>query len=375
MLNSNLKFLLLVMICLASACSRAGKSSPNDAVPVDIRHAKGLCVSRSDDYVTVEITDPWNADKLLQRYILIERSKSIPEKLPQGTVIRTPIRRLAVYTAVHAAMIEELDETQSIIGVCEPDYITLPSIKRGIADGTMADLGMSSSPNIEKMLDTGVEYIIATPFQNADYGAAGKTGIPIIEGADYMEITPLGRAEWIRFFGLLFCKEAKADSIFSTTESQYTELKALVSQSTSNPTVLSEQKYGSSWYVPGHDSYIANFFRDAGATYLFDDVAGTGSVPLSFETVLDRAIHADIWLIKYNSLQNKTYRELRGEYSLYEKFDAFKNRNIFTCNTGSKPYYEESPVHPDYLLRDYIHIFHPDILPDYILKYYERMQE
>jgi iron complex transport system substrate-binding protein len=220
------------------------------------------------------------------------------------------------------------------------------------------------------MIEAGTEYVIASPFQNSSYGPVEKMGIPIIEGADYMEAHPLGRTEWIRFYGLLFDREELADSLFRATERRYLELKELAARVTDRPTVVSEKRFGSTWYVPAGESYIAHFFADAGADYLFSDLPGSGSTPMAFETVFDHAIHADLWLIKYNQTEDMTYNELRREYTPYENFDAFKNRNIFGCNTGRVPYYEESPIHPDYLLEDLIFIFHPELLPGYTPRYY-----
>ncbi|MDR2968610.1 MAG: ABC transporter substrate-binding protein, partial [Tannerellaceae bacterium] len=225
-------------------------------------------------------------------------------------------------------------------------------------------------PNVEKMIEAGTEYVIASPFQNSSYGPVEKMGIPIIEGADYMEAHPLGRTEWIRFYGLLFDKEEVADSLFRATERRYLELKELAARVTDRPTVVSEKRFGSTWYVPAGESYIAHFFADAGADYQFSDLPGSGSTPMTFETVLDRAIHADLWLIKYNQTEDMTYNELRREYTPYENFDAFKKQSIFGCNTGRVPYYEEFPIHPDYLLKDLIFIFHPELLPGYTPRYY-----
>jgi iron complex transport system substrate-binding protein len=369
--------LFICLIFLAAACSQPGKQvsavKTNDG-PDSIRYAKGFTVERFDDYIAVEVIDPWDTTRLLQRYLLTDRDRPTPAGLPKGTVVQTPLRNIAVYTSVHASIIEQLGEADQIAGVCEPQYMDSPVIREGLRTGRIADLGMATAPNVEKMIDMGVAYIIASPFQNSNYGQAEKIGIPIIEAADYMESLPLGRAEWGRFYGLLFRKEAMADSIFRDTEERYLALKALAQTAVNRPTVLSEKRYGSFWYVPGNDSYVAHFFEDAGADYLFKDVPGSGSAPLAFETVLDQASHAGVWLIKYNQADEMTYNSLRTEYTPYENFDAWKNRHIYTCNTGKTPYYEEFPIHPDYLLKDLIWVFHPELLPGYAPRYYRKME-
>ena len=365
----------LFLLCFTLSCSVKQSSSEDQSFSSDtILYARGFTIQHFTDYTSVEVRDPWDSTRILQRYLLVDRGALMPGDLPKGTVVRTPVKNIVVYTSVHAAIIDQLGEADKVIGVCEPRYMDTPSIQEGLRVGKIADLGEATAPNIEKIIDIGAEIIIASPFQNAGYGPAEKLGIPIIEAADYMESLPLGRTEWIRFYGLLFGKEVMADSIFRETEDRYLELKELAKTDTNRPTVISEKKFGSSWYMPAGDSYVAHLYNDAGADYIFKDLPGAGSTPLAFETVLDKAIHADMWLIKYNQTNDMTYKDLRTEYTPYENFDAFKNRRIYTCNTGIVPYYEEFPIHPDYLLKDLVWVFHPELLPGYTPRYYRKME-
>lgn len=370
-------YYLVVSLFAYVSCTQFGvkKSFEGESLSSDtIRYAQGFTIQHFDNHTSVEVRDPWDSTRILQRYLLIDREQAVPQGLPKGTVIRTPVRKVVVYTSVHTAIVDQLGEVDKIIGVCEPRYMDTPGIQEGLRDGRIADLGEATAPNIEKMIDIGAEIIIASPFQNAGYGPAEKLGIPIIEAADYMESLPLGRTEWIRFYGLLFEKSAQADSIFRETEEQYLALKELAASVTDRPTVISEKKFGSSWYMPAGDSYIAHLYKDAGADYVFKDLPGAGSTPLAFETVLDKAIHADMWLVKYNQATEMTYKDLRTEYTPYENFDAFKNRRIYTCNTGVVPYYEEFPIHPEMLLKDLVWVFHPELLPGYVPRYYRKME-
>lgn len=357
------------------ACSPSGKqaSSP-DAISSDrIQYAQGFTIRHFEDYTMVEVRDPWDSTRLLQRYLLVDRDKPAPRDLMKGTIVKVPVKNIVVYTSVHAAIIDQLQEADKIIGVCEPRYMDTPSIQEGLKAGKIADLGEATAPNVEKMIEIGAELVVASPFQNSSYGPVEKIGIPIIEGADYMEFLPLGRTEWIRFYGLLFGKSRMADSLFKETERAYLSLKELTAHVDKRPSVLSEKKYGSSWYVPAGDSYMAHLFADAGADYIFKDLPGAGSTPLAFETVLDKAIHADLWILKYNQATEMTYNDLRSEYAPYGNFDAFRNRRIYACNTGVIPYYEEFPLHPDYLLKDLIWVFHPELLPEYSPRYFHKM--
>lgn len=368
-------FVILVLWAVSCIQPKVQNSAGNNLLTSDtIRYAQGFIVHHFDGYTAVEVRDPWDSTRLLQRYLLVDRDRPVPENLPKGTVVQVPAQNVVVYTSVHAAIIDQLGETGRIIGVCEPRYMD-PAIREGLKAGRIADMGEATAPNVEMMIDKGAELVIVSPFQNSGYGPVEKLGIPIIEGADYMESLPLGRTEWIRFYGMLFGKEALADSIFRQTEKSYLDLKQLVTADMPHPTVISEKKFGASWFMPAGDSYIANMYADAGADYVFKELPGAGSTPLAFETVLDRAIHADMWLIKYNQSEDMTYGDLRAEYAPYENFDAFKNRRIYSCNTGLVPYYEEFPLHPDYLLKDLIWVFHPELLPGYSPRYYRKMQD
>lgn len=368
---------ILLTGLLFTACGNSKKENTqelnNKLLPVS--YAQGFTVSRTDTHTEIEVRDPWDSTRILQRYLLVGQGKDIPSGLPPGTLVRTPIKQIVAYSSVTCGALEELNALENVVGVCEAKYIDIPLIKEKIISGKVADLGEATAPNTEKMIDINAEVIIATPFENMNYGAAEKIGIPIIESADYMEPTPLGRAEWIRFYGFFCGKEQQADSIFHETEQRYLKLKELAATAPNRPTVLTEKKFGSVWYVPGGSSYMGQFFKDAGASYIFSGLDKTGSVPYPFETVFDKGAHADFWLIKYNGQYEMSYNDLKQEYTPYANFDAFTKRNIYTCNTAEKTYYEELPTHPDRLLKELVWLFHPELIPDYSPRYYQKMKE
>jgi len=365
---------ILALLCMTCSCDfrqRASSENKSEIRGEAMRYAKGFEVWNGDGYVKVDIIDPWKKGKLLQRYLLVPRDHPIPQGLPPGTIIRTPLRKMIVYTAVHIAMLDELGVTDEITGVCETRYIKDTTINACIEKGLIQDLGKATSPNIEKMLTLRAEAIIASPFENASYGAVEKTGIPIIEYADYMEANPLGRAEWIKMLGLLTGKDKRADSLFCATEANYLRLKTLAANVDYRPKLMTEMRYGNTWYVSGGDSYMAHMYKDAGIDYLFAYLQGTGGIPLSFETVLNKAIHADLWLILYNRNEDMTYQALQSDYQSYNRFDPFRNRRIYGCNVNFSPYYEEVPIHPDYLLEELIALCHPTLRPNHSFRYFK----
>ncbi len=341
---------------------------------VENLYAKGFEITEYKDYTVVQISNPWDTSKVLQRYILAEKGNPLPDNLPPGTIIKTPVDNAIMYTTIHTAIWEQLGALDAIAGICETEYLTSAKAKALVERGTIADCGKAASPNVEKIIDIDGHIIIATPFEHGGYGQAEKLGIPIFESADYMENHPLGRVEWIKVFGLLLGKGEVADSLFRVTESNYNRLKELARNETSRPKLLSERKYGSTWFTAGGASYMAVMYKDAGADYMLSDNKDTGSVPLSFEAVYEKGYDSDIWIFLHDNPNLQSYEDLKNEYAPYENFAPFKNRNVFTCNTVQAPYYEYIAIHPDYILADFVKMFHPHLLPEYRLQCFKPMQ-
>lgn len=370
---------IVTWVLLLSACGGGSKTSSLQAEGDTIRmkYSSLLQIVKHADYTVVTIRNPWDTLKVLHTYLLADREKPLPEHLPEGTVVRTPLQKSVIYSSVHCSLWSELDELKGIGGVCGLEYIKLPQIQEGCRNGSIVNVGNSMNPYIERIIDLRPDAILLSPFENSGgYGRVGKLNIPIIECADYMETSALGRAEWMRLYGLLLGKEAQADSLFAGIEKEYLTLTQQVkSQNLKRPTVISEMKNSSAWYIPGGNSTMGRLYQDAGADYVFAYLSNSGSVPLAFETVFDRGGNADIWLIKYNQPQDKTYSELERDYAPYARFKAFQDRKVYGCNTNHVPFYEESPFHPELLLKDLIKIFHPELLPDYDFKYFSNLAE
>lgn len=359
-----LLFLMLTLVLFLSACSGKDKTVSvfisGDTIP--LRYADNLTLVSYPDYTIATLRNPWDTLKTLHTYILVPASQPLPAHLPEGTIVRTPLRKSVIYSSVHCSLMDKLGAAGSIGGVCDLKYIKLPVIQDGYRNGTVTDCGDGMNPDMEKIIDLHPDAILLSPFENSGgYGRVEKLNIPIIECADYMETSALGRAEWMRFYGLLFGKAAESDSLFARVEADYLWWAGRVADIEDKPTVFADLKSGATWYVPGGRSTVGRTFADAGADYVFSDLKNSGSSPLSFETVYEKAKDADIWLIKYNMPEDKTYRDLKNDYAPYAGFRAFRERRVYGCNTGRVPYYEETPFHPEWLLEDLIKIFHPDV--------------
>ena len=373
---------VLVAALLSLSGCRKSRLSTSDAVgdTIPLRYAQNLTMVRFADGILVELKDPWHEGRILHRYWLTEDSNSKPSTIlsplsslhsPLST-IKFPLQRSVVFNTAHASLIGMLNATDRIAGVADLKYMLLPDVQRRVQQGEIVDCGNSMSPDIEQIVSLHADAILLSPFENSGgYGRLEKLGIPIIECADYMETSPLGRAEWMRFYGLLFGCSQQADSLFSMVEHAYCALRDSVS--TSAPLkILTERLTGSTWYVPGGKSTMGRLIADAGATYAWADDDHSGSLALSFETVLSKSGNADVWLMNTSSPQPFTYKSLAAEHHGYTQFKAFRDRNIYFINTLQVPYFEEVSFRPDLLLRDYITMLHPN--PQHPpLRYFQKM--
>ena len=364
----------LVLTALCS-CNGGSTNSVSGGDTLRLKYAGNLTIVRHRGYTMASIADPWHKGKTLHRYVLASDSAIDRGNLPPGTVIRTPMRRAVVFTTVHSSLFLSLGASDIIKGVCDLRYIKLPWIQQQCRQGNIKDCGSGMSPDIEKIIDTKPDAILLSPFENSGgYGKLNEVDIPIVECADYMESSPLGRAEWMRFFGILTGHEREADSLFAVVERQYLALKTKAMKTKNRPSVVIDKQNGSVWYVPGGQSTMGALIGDAGGNYIFAAEKKSGSIALPFETVLDKAGQADIWMLRYSGDHMLTRRELLSEYGGYGELKAYKSGQTYGCNTKTSAFYEESLFRPDQLLTDFIGIIHPEVEGIRPPKYFHRVE-
>lgn len=379
---------LIIIIGVFTSCNHSQtRLEARGGDTVRFEYARHLKIIKYQGYSIATLTDPWKQGKILHTYALVPKGKVGDEVCKafssdnnqEVTIVRTPITRSVVFTTVHCALLYDLKAESAIKGVCDLQYISIPDVqqraKLPISDAHhVVDCGNSMSSNVEKIIDLKPEAIMVSPFENSGgYGKLDKLHIPLIEMADYMEESSLGRAEWMKFYGMLFGREKAADSLFNEVKSNYERLMQKAQTAKQTRSVFTERMMGNVWYVPGGRSVIGGLLQDARARYVFANDTHSGSVALSFESVLDRAGKADIWLFKYNE-HPSTLQELLKENAGYGEFKAVKTYQVFACDCTRRPYYEEVSFHPDRLLSDVIQIVHPDIAGFAPMHYYQRLK-
>ena len=351
---------------LAVLCSCQGRGVGNTPLScgdtLRLKYAHLLQMVKYDSCSVVNIADPWNKGKNLHTYILVPADRPLPRHLPQGTVVRTPLRRTVVCTSVHSSLVSALGRRDHIKGVCDLPYINDEWIIEQCRRGNIADCGNGTSPTLEKIIDIDADAILISPFQNSGgYGRLDEWGNPIIETADYMETSGLGRAEWMKFYGMLYGAEAEADSMFAAVEQSYISLKQRAKAAPEGKTMLMNKQTSSVWYVPSGGSTIGSIIADAHAGYAFANDKSSGSLALPFEAVLEKSGQADVWIIRYTGEGQGSLAALLSENKGYAQFKAFKTGEVYGCDTNSCTFYEDTPFHPELLLRDFIIITHPEI--------------
>jgi iron complex transport system substrate-binding protein len=364
-------FLLLVVVSCAKNTEQNSdkKSDIEDAEDIKIEYASGFQIKKLNGYYLLKITEPWPKAEKSFTYLLQYNNNSPKIDIEFDYKIKIPIEKLVVTSTTHIPSLDTLGVLNKLIGFPNTNYISTKAARKLINDGKIKDVGQNESLNTELLLEMNPDAVVtfAVKGQNKGVESIKQAGIPVLYNADWVESNPLGKAEWIKFFGLLFDKTEEADRIFTGIKNEYENAKKLVANVASKPNVLSGALWKDNWYLPSGESWQAKILDDAHANYLYEDTKGSGSLSLSFESVLDKGQNADFWIAP---AQYTSYVEMLEQQSHYNKFKSYQNKNIYsfssvTGENGGVLYYELAPNRPDLVLKDLINIFHPDLLPDY----------
>lgn len=392
-----------LVVLLVVACQGGKTASGEGGDTLQMKYAELLTIVKHNDgaYTEAIIENPWKKGTTLHKYILVPKGKEGDETvarlkddirensaLQMGKacdIVRTPLESNVVFTAPHCQLMYELGCKNAITGVCDKDYINIPDIKERVklsdgkastsdTDKVIIDCGSSMQPDIERIIALKSEGLFISPFENSGgYGKLDKLHIPIIETADYMETSPLGRAEWMKFYGLLFKSEERSDSLFSSIEKEYLALKAEAAKLPQGLSILTERKMGSVWYVPGGKSTMGILLKDANAKYIFADDTHSGSLAYGPERILSKGTQIDVWAFKYFGGKALSKSDLLAEYEGYKALKTFNQNSIYQVDTSTQPYFELTSFHPEILLREFIILAHPKATQFGKLRFYQHL--
>jgi len=345
---------------------------------IEIKYAKGFDIQYFKNYKKLIIKSPYQNSKEQFEYILYNKSTEAIVDFKKEP-IHVPIQKVVVTSTTHIPMLELLGVENTLIGFPHTKYVSSPKTRKLIDANLVTEIGVKSSLNTETLLDLNPDVVIGFSMTktNKSLNLIEKSGIPVVLNGDWLEDTPLGRAEWIKFFGVLYNKEQEADSVFKIIESNYNIAKELANKTVTKPTILSGAIMGKDiWNLPAGESFVAQFLTDANTNYLWKDSKGKGSLSISFESILDKGKSADIWIAPgYFS----TKKQMLEKNANYKEFKAYKNNQLFTFannvgETGGVLYFELGPTRPDLVLKDIIKIAHPELLVNYTPTFFSKME-
>lgn len=377
---------LLALFILISFVSCKNENKPNprqkqDVSSASLSYAKGFEITSTENFKILTIKNPWpNAEKDY-KYALVHKnvvSKITLNKDNFDGIITVPIQKVVVTSTTHIPALELLGVEKTLIGFPGTDYVSSEKTRTLIDNKSVRELGKNEGINTEVLLELRPNLVVGFGIDgnNKSFETIKKSNIPVIYNGDWVEKSPLAKAEWIKFFGVLYNKEKEADAIFKTIEKDYLEAKSIAKTVKSKPSILSGAMYKYVWYLPNGTSPEAQLLKDANVNYLWSETTASGSIALSFEAVFTKGKSADIWLSPsyYNSLE-----ALEKANTHYTQFDAFKNDNIYTFvnntgKTGGVTYYELGTARPDLVLKDLIKICHPELLEDYQPHFFQKLK-
>lgn len=388
--------LLVILVLFLAACTPGINPISSTAVPTafhsntptedksvyvvtTLHYAKAFSVEYYSTYKKITVLKPWRNSPSSFTYYLVQRGTPIPNGIGNALVIEIPVKRMASLATTHLPYLEALNDLDSLVAVGNAEYVNTTGVNSGLEKGSIQSVGNGPDVNIEKLLEVNPEVITTLALGNSgkdDYQLLIQKGLKPVIFSDFMEESPLARAEWIKFMALFFNQEEKAEEIFKDVEERYLKMKALTEKVTSRPTVLLGYEINGNWNVPGGLSYQATYVKDAGGSYLWADDSSSGRIPMSFEAVMEKGLDAEYWFDQ--SLKWKTADDFLAADTRYSGFRSFKENQVYNNNArlgagGGNDYNGSGLVHPEKILEDLISILHSEILPDHTLEYYRHI--
>lgn len=371
--------LFIISFIVVSCNSDVKKSSDQKIVDkneVALKYAKGFEIQNNEEFKVLTLKDAWKGEKTTYQYVLYKNKK--PAGYENAIFIKVPINKIACMSVTHVALLEKLNQLNSVVALSGRDYATSLTIKKNVENGKIKEAGNYQKLNYEILVDESPDVVMLFGIDqssNANIDKLRELGLNVVLNAEYMELHPLGKLEWIKFMAAFYDMDEEANRIFNEIEKEYLALASLTINIKQKPTVFVGMPWNGAWHVPGGESFVAKLFKDAGANYLWSDNDERGSYSMSKEVILDEAMEANYWLNlnSYASLESIATYDERFKY-----FSAFKQKQLFNNNRrlnayGGNDYWESGVVNPHVVLKDLIEIFHPEIL-DHDLYYYQQLE-
>ncbi|NQX82013.1 MAG: ABC transporter substrate-binding protein [Flavobacteriaceae bacterium] len=365
---------VIVLISFVFACKQEKKQVNTQEISsvVKLNYAEGFGIENYKGYSKLSIFN--TKAELTAEYIIVKKGNDLSLKtdLP---IIKTPISKVIITSTTHVSYLEYLSEENSIIGFPTTKYISSPKTKKLVDIGQITDLGNSNKPNIELIVKLSPDLLIDYSGFNGSDDKYKRLNLPVVSSGAWLEKHPLARAEWVKFFALLYDKQKLGDSIYKEIESKYNNIKEISKTAENIPSVFSGSMFQGMWNVPAGGSYMAKFFEDASTDYVWKDSEGVGSLHLSFESVFTKAKDSDFW---FSPGMFYSKEQLADKNKYYTNLKSYKQNNIYNYisreDSGSIMFFELASIRPDLVLADIVKITHPDLLSEYENTFFTKLE-
>jgi iron complex transport system substrate-binding protein len=364
-----MKLYLKITLCiiLLASCKNENKHQTTSLTEqeIELKYSTTFKLFETEHYKRIVITKPWPDAEQELVYVLANNKENIPKDLTYDAFVQLPVEKIVLTSTTHIPSLIRLNQLEKWVGFPGLDYVSSKAAREKINAGLVSELGQNEALNTEKLLALQPDVVVgfAVKGSNKSLNTISKAGIPVLYNSDWLDEHPLGKAEWIKFFGILTNSLAEATAHFNQIEKDYLALKELAANAKNQPSVMAGAMYKDVWYAPGGNSWQAQFIEDANANYVFEENTETGSLSKSLESMLSETKQTDYWVAPG---QFTSYQQMLGASKHYAEFSAFQNKKIYSIakNKGEKGgvlYYEVAPNRPDLVLQDLVKIFHPEL--------------
>lgn len=339
-------------------------------------HADGFEIYACGGGSIIKIKNPWQGARGVDHYVFVARGGESPPEWFEGEVIAAPVSRAACMSSSHVAFMDALGCAENIKAVSGLRYLMNVTVHAAAAAGEVHDVGYEGNIDHETLA-------VLRPGAMFMYNIAGEKlpvvekmremRVPVVMIGDYLESSPLGKAEWIVVFGEMTGRRQRAEEIFGEVCRDYLAAAASTRGVATRPGVMLNAPWRDTWFVPGDQSYMVRLIRDAGGRYVCEGVDSEQSRAINGETAFMYADKADYWL-NINSISSMAeLLQLNPNFADIPPVRSGRvwNNTLRATAAGGSDFWESGAVYPNLVLQDLIHILHPDLLPDHEMVYYK----
>ena len=324
------------------------------------QHAKHFSYVQYDKFKIIE--SGIGAEK--DRFVVANEKINCETILP---VIYTPVKRFIATSTTHLPFLDFFELEDTLVAFQGKNYISNPKLRsKKISE-------ISYQLNSEQLLNLKPNLIMAYKSNLPAWKGLKdfrKLNLPVVLNWDFQEEHPLARAEWIIFNSLFFEKDEEAKTLFAKIVADYVHFKTIAQKLKKKKILVGDIQNGK-WVTCGSKSDLGLLIRDAGGELVLENNKSHTQF-LPFELAFKKSKEADLWLPQ-NTWVNLKHLKSDARYAQLQSLAIYNNTKMLNAD-GFNDYWETGLARPDLMIKDLIHIFHPEVSKDDTL-WYKKLYE